>query len=354
MILRGNYPNLHNNIIESYAPKTTIFYPATSLLLPNYENKIEKLILDLNSGKLLDFNDLSEFYENVTSQSYFSRLEPPEFYNRKSKTLEIKKFNRDFANYLKSVIPIIKKIRSKESVGKYSIVLFDESSNLSDLKIIYPNSTLLPFKKAASPLFKYEQNVRRDIDIIFTGSTIQRTKNFDLSYSIVDELLSKDNDLKVVFVGSDEKEKLEKRWKNFDVEIYGRISKEELSKLFNRSRVHLVTSGRDCFPRTIPESIVCGCFNICLDILSDGISFISNNPLLGKCIDTRSSLPLIKSSYNVSLILDRTIVDLIFEELSVSRDHFSIATLGGSLLSLDEMIQFDMIWQDINLQVNKI
>ena len=129
--------------------------------------------------------------------------------------MEIKKFNRDFANYLKSIIPIIKKIKSKESVGKYSIVLFDELSNLPDLKIIYPNSTLLPFKKAASPLFYYELNVRRDIDIIFTGSTIQKTKNFDLSYHIVDELLSKNKNLRVVFVGSDEKEKLEKRWKKF-------------------------------------------------------------------------------------------------------------------------------------------
>ena len=211
----------------------------------------------------------------------------------------------------------------------------------------------MPFKKAASQLFYYELNVRRDIDIIFTGSTIQKTKNFDLSYHIVDELLSKNKNLRVVFVGSDEKEKLEKRWKNFDVEIYGRISKEELSKLFNRSRIHLVTSGRDCFPRTIPESIVCGCFNICLDILSDGNSFISNNPLLGKSIDTSSSFPLIKSSYNVSLVLNKTVVDLISEELSISRDHFSIATLGKSLLSIDEMIQFDMIWQDIDLQINE-
>ena len=353
LILRGNYPHLHNDVIDSYAPKTSIFYPATSLFFPNYENKIEKIISNLSSGKLFDFNDFSKFYDNITNQSYFSRLNPPELYNQNSKTLEIKKFNRDFANYLKSVIPIIKKIKSKESVGKYSIVLFDELSNLPDLKIIYPNSTLLPFKKASSPLFYYELNVRRDIDIIFTGSTIQKTKNFDLSYHIVDELLSKNKNLRVVFVGSDEKEKLEKRWKNFDVEIYGRISKEELSKLFNRSRIHLVTSGRDCFPRTIPESIVCGCFNICLDILSDGNSFISNNPLLGKSIDTSSSFPLIKSSYNVSLVLNKTVVDLIFEELSISRDHFSIATLGKSLLSIDEMIQFDMIWQDIDLQINE-
>ena len=62
---------------------------------------------------------------------------------------------------------------------------------------------------------------------------------------------------------------------------------------------------------------------------------------------------MIKSSYNVSLVLNKTVVDLIFEELSISRDHFSIATLGKSLLSIDEMIQFDMIWQDIDLQINE-
>ena len=45
LILRGNYPHLHNNVIDSYVPKTSIFYPATSLFFPNYEDKIKKSFL---------------------------------------------------------------------------------------------------------------------------------------------------------------------------------------------------------------------------------------------------------------------------------------------------------------------
>ena len=42
-----------------------------------------------------------------------------------------------------------------------------------------------------SCLFKDESE--RDIDIIFTGTTIQKTKNYDLFYNLVDKLLSEDH-----------------------------------------------------------------------------------------------------------------------------------------------------------------
>ena len=160
-------------------------------------------------------------------------------------------------------------------------------------------------------------------------------------------------ELKVVIVGvEDGEEELKKRWPEQNVEILGRISKDQLCEVYNRSRIHLITSGRDCFPRTIPESVCCGCYNIVLDILSDGTSFIGENPIIGKIIPTTDLNPLLEPSYNISVELDNDFAKReILESIQTEHDHFTIATLGRNLLPLEQMIQLDKIWEHIDLSL---
>ena len=112
----------------------------------------------------------------------------------------------------------------------------------------------------------------------------------------------------------------------------------------------MITSGRDCFPRTIPESISCGCFNIILDILSDGLSLIKSNPLLGKVIDTSGSIPLLEPNYNISLSLNSDSIEKqIIEQLDIEHNPLGISLLGASLMPLGEMVQMDKVWEIIDL-----
>jgi len=112
----------------------------------------------------------------------------------------------------------------------------------------------------------------------------------------------------------------------------------------------MITSGRDCFPRTIPESICCGCHNIVLDILSDGLSIIAENPIIGTVIDTTDCIPILEPSYSISVILQSDFVkSKLIETIETQHDHFSIATLGRNLLSLEKMVQLDRVWESIDL-----
>jgi hypothetical protein len=221
------------------------------------------------------------------------------------------------------------------------------------LEKIYPDSRLLKFNKAASNLFSFDLHSIREYDLIFTGTTIQRTKNFDLFYSMIDRMLSIKPDISIALVGVTEgAEKLKQRWDGHDIDIFARVPKDELCRLFNRSKIHIVTSGRDCFPRTIPESIVCGCYVIALDILSDGLTVLQENPLMGMSIDTSDEILLVKPSYSVSIKLtsDR-IIHQIIEQIEIKRNHLLISTLGRSLFSIEGMTQLDMIWQEVDLSL---
>lgn len=354
LIVRGNYPNFHNELISKYSPATTIFYPATSLFFPHLSNRIRNLIPKALNGELPK-NTMLEMISNFSKYSSFTSIKVPTLSDKATKS-DLIKFRKSFKSYAESIILRISKIREKESQGKYPIVLFDEELNLPSLKKIYPNSRLLKFNKAASPIFNFDLFSERDIDIIFTGTTIQRTKNFELFYDIVDQIISIDRKIKIAIVGVDEKvESLKKRWSPKNVEIYGRVSKSKLCRLFNRSKNHLITSGRDCFPRTIPESIICGCFLLTLDFLSDGTSIISKNPSIGEVIDTTGEIIIPTPSNSVSLKItgDQISRDIV-EKISISRNHLLISTLGKSLFSVEDMIQLDLIWQEIDLNYENI
>jgi hypothetical protein len=48
------------------------------------------------------------------------------------------------------------------------------------------------------------------------------------------------------------------------------VTRDEIWSLYSQTKINLLFSGRDAFPRVILESGLCGCFNIALETLSDG------------------------------------------------------------------------------------
>ena len=354
LIVRGNYPNLHNELMKKYSPSTTVFYPATSLFFPHFTDRIREIIPKALRGEV-DSEEMNSLISDISAQAIFSRIDAP-IMPAKLSDAELFNYRRLFRNFAESAIAIADKTRHKQSIGKYPIVLYDDQSNLNSLKMIYPKSRLLKFNKAASPLFDLDMKSERDIDIIFTGTTIQKTKNYDLFYNLVDKLLLEDENLKIVIVGVTEGiSELNKKWSEHDVQIFDRVSKEELCDLFNRSKTHLITSGRDCFPRTIPESIACGCFVMALDILSDGLSVLRNNPLIGCVIDTHKERLILKPSYSVSVeLLSNSLIEQIMEQVYISRNPLLISAIGSEIFPKSRMVQLDMIWQEVDLGLREL
>ena len=354
LVLRGNYPNFHNQLISKYKPAATVLYPATSLFFPHFSDRMRELIPLVLKGHI-SLEEIAYYLENLSRQPVFSKVKMPEI-KSKMTDLEVLEFRKLFRNFLESCIKISNGIRERRSPGNYSIVLYDEKSNFESLSAIYPNSRLLKFNKAASPIFNLDLQSVRNYDLLFTGTTIQKTKNHPLFYEIVDKILSVNSEIRIAIVGvTDGIEDLQKRWKDSEVELFGRISKKELCEIYNKSKHHIVTSGRDCFPRTIPESIACGCHVLALDILSDGLSVLSENPLIGTVIDTKDDLFSLEPSYSTSITLSsENIVDQILTQLSVRRDPLLIATLGGEIFPIDRMVQLDMIWQEIDLSLRNL
>lgn len=350
IFLRGNYPHLHNEIISLYSPDCSIFYPATSLFFPHFSDRLRMWISKIESGSS-HVNENQKLISSISQQPAFSRIK--ELDSSKIMvdhgSIELTRLSKNFFN---KAIKISESIRNRESPGNYSVVLYDEIENIDTMKLKYPRSRLLEFKKAASPAFHLNTNESRDIDIIFTGTTIQKTKNQELFYDIIDRLLAVRPKTIISIIGVHSgREKLEKRWPGNNVSIKGRISPEDLCYEFNRSKIHFVTSGRDCFPRTIPESASCGCFNVVLDILSDGLSTIRKNPIIGSVIDTSDDLILLSESHSVTLeILGDSIVNQLITHIDSRINPFHISMVSKSLFDIEEMIQHDLIWECIDLE----
>ena len=352
LVLRGNYPNFHNQLIEKYNPSTTVLYPATSLFFPHFEERMRSLIPKVLKGHVPQ-ETIFEYLENLSQQPVFSKIKKPHFKENMS-DLEVLEFRKLFRNFLESCIKISNDIRERESPGKYSIVLYDEEENSDSLSKIYPNSRLLKFNKASSPLFNIDLQSTRKYDLIFTGTTIQKTKNPALFDAIVESILTTRPETKVAIVGVEgDKDKISNKWKGENVNVFGRISKTELCVLYNRSKTHLVTSGRDCFPRTIPESLSCGCYNLVLDILSDGTSVIEENPWLGKVVNTKENPIILQPSSSISLLVDQksitSISEQIIEALDTEHNPLAISTLSREVLPLEQMVQLDSVWESADL-----
>jgi len=114
------------------------------------------------------------------------------------------------------------------------------------------------------------------------------------------------------------------------------LTPSQMCKYYNESKINLIFSGRDAFPRTITESLACGCYNIALDTLSDGKNVINN--IFGTVIGDENSTIKFHKSRSISYINNNIFWKQIIYILNQYFDHQKISTESIKLYNNDNII----------------
>jgi hypothetical protein len=266
------YFNIFENIIKIKKIKNSHYIFIDDFSSSNYhfmKNGIHIWVL----------NNINSIYNFNTGKLYFIRGCYHKFYKKfiPEKSFKIFypatsfKYNYNFKKEMK-----FNDIKSSLKINNnynYDVVLSHEDKNY---RKVYNNSKLILFEKFPSKCFYY-LGLKRLYDIIFVADSIQVTKNHCLMNDFLKYCEDKEFEITVAYVSN--KNQLSKKYKNFVSEenlkyvklrYFTDLTPDDLNLLYNKSKINLVLSGRDCCPRVISESLVCGCFNIALSTLSDG------------------------------------------------------------------------------------
>lgn len=194
----------------------------------------------------------------------------------------------------------------------YDIVLVHEDPMY---KIFYKNNKCIEFKKFAPDSF-INLGLQRTWDICYVATEKQATKNHHLFLDFLMYLEENNYNLKIIYVGNltqiTKDKNYQKKFKNIKLDNKNNVSKQEIINIYNRSKINMLFSGRDAYPRVIPESLSCGCFNIALDTLKDGISIYDG--FFGKLVGDASVEIIIineSNSYVPSIKLWNPIIKLV-------------------------------------------
>jgi hypothetical protein len=206
--------------------------------------------------------------------------------------------------------------------NKYSLVLVHEDPRY---KKLYENNNCILFNKFTPESF-INLNIERIYDLCFVATEIQTTKNHHLFLNFLEYLETNNYNYNCIYVGNLDKitnqTDYQNKFKNIKLEYKSKLSRSELIDIYNKSKNNILFSGRDAFPRVMTESSACGCFNIVLDTLNDGIDLCDG--ILGKLIgDNNVQKKFISGSLSYlpsSLLWEKIIV-----ELNTNRNHNDIS-----------------------------
>jgi len=169
-------------------------------------------------------------------------------------------------------------------------VLYDDNKYINELEQIYPNSELKHFIKPCENIFLNNNNTR-DIDFCFCARSDQKTKNHSIFIEFINYLEIKRYKTKFIYIGNrhdniELDNLINKQLKYVSIESYDWVDRMELIKLYNRSKINILFSGRDANPRAITESLYCGCYNVAISTLTDGMyQYIDNLGEIIQCND---------------------------------------------------------------------
>jgi len=282
--LRGNYLNYYNYFTSSAKSCKIIFYPATSLTFSYKSN-----------GKLIKpFENF--IYNSTIDKDCINKLNHP-FYER----IDIALIHED-ENYMK---------------------IFEQSKK----KII--------FNKPPCSSFKF-LDIPRTYDYIFIGDATQSTKNHHLMFHFIK--YCEKNELSIIIIYISDKELLKKNVENFidptelnfvNLQFDNYLTPEQLNIYMNKSKINLIFSGRDAFPRTISETMSAGCYNVALDTLSDGKNVISG--LCGEIINISDGCINIRKSKSLSYVNNYKLWHYITNINYSNIDHKAISITYNSI-----------------------
>jgi len=346
--MRGTYPHLHGSILELCdSTPLSIFYPATSQFYPSYSPFLNKLIQEIDDDEV-EHEEVRRQLLSIRSTTSGERFKKA---HRESKELlEMDDFDpydfvEDARNLFEQFKNAVDKVRRERNPTEYSFVLYDEPENEEELKDVHPHSVLLRFRKPASKSFRFLNHGDRKYDFVFSATPVQRTKNHALFMAFLDFLEENETACNILFIGDTGEmpeltKSLNKKRKHVLIDSPGFVEFDELVTLYNDSRSNLIFSGRDCNPRVIAESMRCGCHNISLDILSDGISLLKENPILGTVIKTNGFKPEFRSGRSISLVPDIELFHSILNAAMKDHNHFAIGLLAEELLKSENAIEW--------------
>lgn len=142
-----------------------------------------------------------------------------------------------------------------------------DTENIELWKNMFQNSELVHFVKPAESMFIYKNNERNQ-DFIYVATESQKTKNRSMFLKFLEYCEANEMKARVINIGKIDTDIT--KFKFVTVTHYDIVSPDLLVELYNSSKINLVLSGRDAYPRVIAESLACGCYNVALDTLSDG------------------------------------------------------------------------------------
>jgi len=321
---RGNYPNLHNwlNKHSTQLPQQFwLHYPATSLRYPH--------IISFEKSVMVDEINTSRVQNLVAGLNIEHR--------RKST-------GETASTEIGELIQYFRTIREQPIGGPYSLVLSDDKSSVETLKKVFPTSLVQTFTKPT--VWNTSTKIHnRTYDLIFCGTTLQATKNHQCFIQLLKQIdIYVDFNLKIAIAGNEENSPIFKSLFNYpfsNITLFdqGEVSREQLQHLFSESKTSIVTSGRDANPRIIQESLVHGARVLAVDTLSDGLDFLSSNPLLGTVLESEPEFWKYTRNGNLEFKPTMHMASQIVEEIKKSDYPDLVSKISRKKLSIDGSVK---------------
>lgn len=213
----------------------------------------------------------------------------------------------------------------------YDLLYIDTIDKIKHYKKVFTNTKLfLQFKKYS--LMQY-QEMERKYDLMFCASDSHPSKNWDILYDFLVYCNKNNKHLTVLIVTPDITDKSLKKFQQFttiNTTLKRGLTSTEMNEMYNQTKCLFVTFGRDANPRVISESLNCGCYNIVMDILSDGKDLIKNNPNLGSIIYNSNTF-YVDSYKSISCTITPDNCEKIYGLIKQNHNHKDISNAFNKL-----------------------
>lgn len=327
---RGNYERLHTRLFEfidgSGQRPIWLHYPATAMMFPH--------VIKHNKRASSD----------VVQSSYEHQIALREQVNGMYVEHDIRSSDDSKTNDTQEMLEILNskfmKMRKRINKGPYDIVLVDDISSVEEYSIVYPNSIISRFVKPNIDI-NLNLNFERKYDIIFCGTTLQKTKNHMQFITLLNRLdEASAGILKIAIAGNQGdmtsfSEGLTGKYQNLIIDDFGQLSKSQLLELFNDSKTMVVLSGRDSNPRVIQEAGGLGVRTIVADTMSDGLEILRDYPLIGAVVPTEKTTWFYSRNGNLKFDVDSKFAENVLKEIKLSKSPIVVANICKSLYDFD-------------------
>ena len=225
-------------------------------------------------------------------------------------------------------------------LDNYKMVLHHEDENYFKQ---FNKSKNIMFKKfSLGDTFKF-LNLDKEYDLVYVAQAVQKSKNHQLFFDFIKYCDTNKINIRIAYVST--REVLEKSYSNFylpnddsltKVTFFSHLDPNKLAELYNKSKINLVLSNRDCVPRVIIESIVCGCYNVGTDLLSDGKYYYDG--ICGELLSFNYVEVQMIGSGMISYISNPLIFKKLITLCQQDYDYEKISNEGNKLYNIDNTV----------------